>query len=213
MTDGQIFNADRKHAMRFVDHALHEGRIDIEDYEELTQAILDATTQAQLNLIIERSQRLSTTDLAPPAPAPRPSPAPQHGPAPRPGAVPATVAPEVQSTWFSNLRREGRWMVVDGSSYTANIGELVLDMREATASQPQVTITANAYVGNVRVVVSPGVGVISRIETVMAETKNKAEPHRPGMAHITLIGRCVMGTVKIISRQPGERLPFGFVNL
>ncbi len=203
MSDGQIFNADRKHAMRFVDQALHEGRIDIEDYDELTRAIVNATSQAQLSAIIERSQHLSTTNVAHPVP----------NPARRATPPPAAIQAEIMSTWFSNLRREGRWLVIDGSSYTVNLGELLLDMREATASHPQVTITANAYGGNVCVVVSPGVGVVNRIETLLAETKDKSAPHQPGMAMVTLTGRCVMGTVKIISRQPGEKLPFGFVNL
>ena len=203
MTDGQIFNADRKHAMRFVDQALNEGRIDIEDYDELTRAIVTASSQAQLDSIIERAQRLSTTGLA------RPMPAPSR----RATTAPAVTEPEIVSTWFGNLRREGRWLVIDGSSYTVSMGELLLDMREATASHPQVTITTNAYGGNVCVVVSPGVGVVNRIDTVLAETKDKSSPHQPGMAVITLTGNCVLGTVKIISRQPREKLPFGFVNL
>ena len=201
MTDGQIFNADRKHAMRHVDAALSEGRIDIEDYDELTKAIADATDRRTLDGIIERAQSLSTTGVAPSTPARRSS-----------GAL-STGEPEVISTWFSNLHRHGKWNVIHNSSYTASFGELVLDMREATASHPEITITTNAYLGNVCIIVSRGVGVVNRIDTIMADTKEKADPHRPGMAVITLTGRCVMGTVKTISREPGEKLPFGFINL
>ncbi|AIT62305.1 DUF1707 SHOCT-like domain-containing protein [Corynebacterium doosanense] len=193
MSDGPIFNADRKHAMRHVDQALTDGRIDIEDYDELTRAIADADSRSTLDAIIERSQTLSTTGVS--------------------AAVPATTTAEHPSVWFSNIRREGRWTVTDGSTFTAYGGEVLLDLREATATAPSLTLTANAYGGNVCIIVSPGVEVVSQINTVMGETKDKSAPALPGAARVTLTGTCVLGTVKIISLEQGQRVPFGFLSL
>lgn len=200
-----IYNADRKQALRHVEAALTAGRIDVEDFEELSQAINDATSHDILDDIIERSQRLSTTGVPPALPA-------QNASASMGGAV-ETHQPERQTSWFSNIERKGTWTVTNGTSYETIFGEIILDMREATAAQAEVTLRTHTFVGNVCVIVSPGVEVINRIETVMSDIKNNLEPPAPGAARIILTGRCIMGTIKLLSRHPGEKLPFGFKSL
>lgn len=199
MSEGPIYNADRKHAMRLVEQALSDGRIDFEDYDELTRAIADAPDRRTLDDIIDRSHRLSTTGV--------PAPRQDHSPAA------TNSGAEHPSSWFGAIRRQGRWTAISGSTYSAYLGEVVLDLREATASEPDITLTANAYLGNVCVIVSPGVDVASHINVVMGDTKDKSAPAVAGAARVTLRGTCVMGSVKIISLEPGKRLPFGFTSL
>lgn len=206
MSDRPIFNADRKHAMREVERALKDGRIDFEDYDELTSAIAQAPDHATLEHIVRRSRELSTTGS--PAEPRRAAPVEQ-----RPGGQLHALSAENASSFGGDVRREGRWTVIDGSRYTSTLGNVFLDMRSATASVPEVTLTTTAYLGNVSVIVSPGVAVINRINTILGEVKDKLEPPVPGGARITLTGTCLMGHVKLLSLPPEARVPFAFKHL
>lgn len=200
-----IYNADRKHALRHVEAALADGRIDVEDFEELSQAITEAESHDVLDDIIDRSRRLSTTGVQANGHS-------QEVAATMGGAVDTTNS-ESKTSWFSNIERKGNWTVNDGSAYETIFGEIILDMREATAAQAEVTLRTHAFAGNICVIVSPGVEVINQIETVMSEVKDNLEPGVPGAARIILTGRCIMGTIKLLSRHAGERLPFGFKSM
>lgn len=210
--NGRIYNIDRKYALRCVEEALAEGRIDFEDFEELSGIISSTDDKSQLDEVVRKAQTISTTGTVD-RPAQVNSPLPAQSLAVH-NFVPADQV-RSESDWalLSNVERRGVWFAQDGSSYRSFLGEVVLDLREAQASASDITLTAEAWMGNVCVVVCPGVRVVDNIRLVMSSRKNKAAPPVPGAATVRLEGLCVAGTVKIISRQPGESLPFGFIHL
>lgn len=194
----RVYNADRKHAMRHLDQAIADGRLDIEDYEEFSGVIARTEDMGELEDVVRRIRSLSTTGV----------PAPQmHSPAP------AHTRPEEKTAWFANIERTGAWTVVDGAKYTATLGTVFLDMREATSSAPVVRVNVNVHLGSARIVVSPGVVVESEAELIMSDTpKINIDPPAPGAARIIVTGRIILGDLKVISRDPGQRLPLGFKN-
>lgn len=195
----RVYNADRKQALRHLDQAIAEGRLDIQDYEEFSGVIAYAEDMGELEDVVRRIQSLSTTGV----PAPQTySPAPAH------------IQPEEKTTWLANIERTGVWTVADGSKYTVNLGTLFLDMRQATSSAPVVRINVHVLLGSARIVVSPGVIVESEAELVMSDSpKINVDPPAPGAARIIVTGRIILGDLKVVSREAGQRLPLGFKNL
>lgn len=195
----RVYNADRKQALRHLDQAIADGRLDIQDYEEFSGVIARTEDMGELEDVVRRVQSLSTTGV----------PAPQmHSPAP------AHTRPEDKTAWFANIERTGAWTVADGAKYTVTLGTLFLDMREATSSAPVVRINVHVLLGSARIVVSPGVIVESEAELIMSDTpKINVEPPAPGAARIIVTGRIILGDLKVVSRQVGQRLPLGFKNL
>ena len=195
----RVYNADRKQALRHLDQAIAEGRLDIQDYEEFSGVIAYAEDMGELEDVVRRIQSLSTTGV----------PAPQtYSPAP------AYIQPEEKTAWFANIERTGVWTVADGSKYTVNLGTLFLDMRQATSSAPVVRINVHVLLGSARIVVSPGVIVESEAELVMSDSpKINVDPPAPGAARIIVTGRIILGDLKVVSREAGQRLPLGFKNL
>lgn len=195
----RVYNADRKQALRHLDQAIAEGRLDIQDYEEFSGVIAYAEDMGELEDVVRRIQSLSTTGV----PAPQTySPAPAH------------IHPEEKTAWLANIERTGVWTVADGSKYTVNLGTLFLDMRQATSSAPVVRINVHVLLGSARIVVSPGVIVESEAELVMSDSpKINVDPPAPGAARIIVTGRIILGDLKVVSREAGQRLPLGFKNL
>jgi hypothetical protein len=195
----RVYNADRKQALRHLDQAIAEGRLDIQDYEEFSGVIAYTEDMGELEDVVRRIQSLSTTGV----------PAPQmHSP------TPAHTRPEDKTAWFANIERTGVWTVADGAKYTVNLGTLFLDMREATSSAPVVRINVHVLLGSARLVVSPGVIVESEAELIMSDSpKINVDPPAPGAARIIVTGRIILGDLKVVSREPGQRLPLGFKNL
>ena len=195
----RVYNADRKQALRHLDQAIAEGRLDIQDYEEFSGVIAYAEDMGELEDVVRRIQSLSTTGV----PAPQTySPAPAH------------IQPEEKTAWFANIERTGVWTVADGSKYTVNLGTLFLDMRQATSSAPVVRINVHVLLGSARIVVSPGVIVESEAELVMSDSpKINVDPPAPGAARIIVTGRIILGDLNVVSREAGQRLPLGFKNL
>lgn len=194
----RVYNADRKQALRHLDQAIAEGRLDIQDYEEFSGVIAYAEDMGELEDVVRRIQSLSTTGV----PAPQTySPAPAH------------IQPEEKTAWLANIERTGVWTVADGSKYTVNLGTLFLDMRQATSSAPVVRINVHVLLGSARIVVSPGVIVESEAELVMSDSpKINVDPPAPGAARIIVTGRIILGDLKVVSREAGQRLPLGFKN-
>lgn len=192
-----IYNLDRKQALRQVEQALSEGRIDYEDFDELSGVIAHTNDKAQLDEIVARVQHVPAL----PAQA-----RPAHPLAPQRSAPSETA-------FLGNLKRQGRWIAEDGMKFQSVGGDILLDLRDAEPSAAEITLHANAWLGNVCVVVCPGVRVIDNINAVLGSKKFKASAPVPGAATVRLEGTCLMGTVKVISRDPGTSLPFGFVSL
>lgn len=168
--NGHIYNVDRKYALRCVDEALAEGRIDVDDYEELSGIVAATDDRAQLDEIVRKARTISTTGAAL-----QPDVSAGRQPSVAGRFLPADQV-DSESDWsvLSNVERRGAWFAKDGSSYRSFGGYVVLDLREAQASAPEITLTAEAWLGNVCVVVCPGVRVVDNVRLILGSRKNKA---------------------------------------
>ena len=190
----RISDEDRHKVAEVLRQAAGEGRIDLDELEERLEAAYRAKTYGDLVPI--------TADL-PVAGAPRPT-----GRPPAPTGRAARYGSSVAI--MSSTRRAGSWLVEDGHTAFALMGNVVLDLREAQFQSGEVTLNASAVMGDVTVIVDAGTTVVVEGFGVMGEySEQRAKvPFDPsyGGPVVRLRGLALMASVHVQRRgAPGER--------
>jgi hypothetical protein len=154
----RISDADRHQVSEVLRQAAGEGRIDLDELEERLEATYHAKTYAELVPI--------TVDLpvrTPPTPTVVP------------GQAPVLAGPTYESSVaiMSETKRLGPWQVQDGHTAFALMGSVLLDLRDARLTGPELTINANAVMGEVKVLVDAGTVVVVEGIGIMGEFREQ----------------------------------------
>ena len=193
--DLRISDADRHRVAELLREAAGEGRLDLEELDERLGATYAAKTYGDLVPI--------TVDLPGSTTAPA-----RVGEARSPvGWAPPGTAP----TWNSSLAimsestRRGVWQVGRQHVATALMGSVVLDLREAVFSGPEVTILANAVMGSVQVIVSYRTRVVVEGLGVMGSYREHVSRHPIHLDDsspvVRVRGLALMGSVEVARKE------------
>jgi hypothetical protein len=125
-------DADRDIALALLREASVDGRLTLEDLAERAEMVHGARTLDDV--------AAATAGLAPPLPAP-------------------TATVEQQRALLSSLVRQGRWRLAPRNRFSAVLGSVKLDLREAILPGPELEIELRAVMGSVEVLVPEGVEV------------------------------------------------------
>jgi hypothetical protein len=103
---------------------------------------------------------------------------------------------------MAETRRGGLWQVGQHLSAFALMGSVVLDLRQAQFTSRDMTITANALMGGVEIVVDPAVVVVVDGVGIMGEfAERRTRKVRPqvvaGAPVVRVKGVAVMGSVTV----------------
>lgn len=189
MTPGsyRASDADRDRVADVLHTAYAEGRITLDEHQERTQALLEAKTFDDLIPL--------TTDLVPQQSLPV-----HRQAAGMPLVVTEGADPEADklSSIMSTVKREGQWRIREHSTANNLMGDIKLDLTQATFDAPVVEITGTQVMGNLHLRVPRGVKIIDRVTHVMGETKisDLGEPD-PAMPTIVLTGTHIMSEIKV----------------
>lgn len=188
----RISDDDRHKVAEVLREAAGDGRIDLSELDERLEAAYSAKTYADLVPI--------TVDL------PAHGEVVQHRPAPSP--VPAATYTGSIAV-MSETKRRGVWLVESRHSALAVMGSVLIDLREAQFTSPEVVITANAVMGEVKVLVNPTTVVIVEGTAIMGEyTEQRARAAAeltPGSPVVRVKGFALMGSVNVQRRaMPGQ---------
>jgi hypothetical protein len=142
-------DADREHVAQTLGQAFAEGRLDAAEHSERLELAYAARTIGQLRPLV--------ADL----PAEFAPPSTEGAASLRGRAVPAPSSDgETVMAVFGESKRSGRWLVRSGLNARAVFGSVELDLSEAVLEQRDITITANAFFGEVTLRVPDGVVLI-----------------------------------------------------
>jgi Domain of unknown function (DUF1707)/Cell wall-active antibiotics response 4TMS YvqF len=178
-------DAEREAAMGRLRDAAAEGRLTFEELADRIEAADGAVTREDLERLTE--------DL-PAAPAAAPS-------------SEAAPLPTRTSTVFGDVRRAGTWTVPARGKWESLFGDVLLDLREARVSGPEIRIDAGTIFGKVELLVPEGVEVEVRSRTLFGDINQEAaEAAPPGAPRILLTGGTVFGDVLVRSKRLRERL-------
>jgi uncharacterized protein DUF1707/cell wall-active antibiotic response 4TMS protein YvqF len=125
-------DSDRDIALALLREASVDGRLTLEDLAERAEMVHVARTRDDV--------AAATAGLAPALPAP-------------------THEIERQRALMSSIERRGRWRLAPRSRFSAILGSMTLDMREAVLPGPEIGIEVRSVLGSVVVIVPEGVQV------------------------------------------------------
>jgi hypothetical protein len=193
----RISDEDRHKVAEVLRQAAGEGRLDLDELDERLEATYSAKTYGDL---VPITLDLPATGGPPAAVAPRAVPAPA-GPVARYSSSLAVM---------SESKRVGTWLVAEQQTAFALMGSVVLDMREAQFESREVTVVANAVMGEVKVIVNAGTAVVVEGVGVMGEfNEQRAKvPFDPelGGPVVRVKGLALMGSVHVQRRGPSGDL-------
>ena len=193
----RISDADRHQVAEVLRQAAGEGRIDLDELDQRLEAAYAAKTYGELVPI--------TVDL-PAHPTAHPTAQPtaplQHRPVPVAGGARYGGSLAV----MSECKRVGLWTIEETHSAFALMGSVVLDLREATFAAREVTINANAVMGEVKIVVDATTTVIVHGTGVMGQYQEQRarvpfEPVDDGPV-VRIRGFALMGSVNVQRKGP-----------
>ncbi|MFE1170291.1 DUF1707 domain-containing protein [Nocardiopsis sp. NPDC058789] len=172
-------DSDRERVGAVLRSAVTDGRIDMEEFEERLERAETARTLGELPEL--------TADLLPAE------------------EQPLQLDPEPMVSWFTTLRRRGRWVAVPGEQAGAVCGRAEIDMREALLTHNHHRMTVSAFLGRVVIDVPEGVEVRLGGWSFLGRRSTNARrgaASRPPVLEID--GFCLFGTVRV--RAPRRRL-------
>jgi hypothetical protein len=182
--DVRASDAERERTIELLRDAAADGRLGFEELADRIDVAAQARTRAELESL--------TADLPVPA-----------------GTITGheVVAPSRMSTVFGDVRRSGAWTVPAESSWRSLFGDVVLDLREARVTAPEVTVDAGTIFGDVELLVPEGVAVEVRTRTLLGDVRQEAgEVAAAGAPRVILIGGTVFGDVRVRARRLRERI-------
>ena len=174
--------------------AAAQGRISFNELDERLAATLSAKTYADLVPVI--------TDL--------PAVSGESLPAHLSHGLASAPAYDRSFASMSTTRRRGRWRPGSHHKALAVMGGVVLHLREALVTSPEVVIQASTFMGSVDVIVDQDTVVVCDGHAFMGDysekrSRNPSDPH-PGTLIVRVQGRALMGRVTI-KRKPRRADP------
>ncbi len=200
----RISDADRHRVAELLREAAGEGRIDLDELDTRLEAAYAAKTYGDLvPITLDLPGHHSSTPAVPPRPSIPPT---------RPRGVPPGLSLPVHlgsSAVLSEVRRRGEWAVGETHNALAVMGTVLIDLREARFDAREVTITANAVMGEVLVVVDArtvvvveGTGVMGVFEESRSSVAADLDEDSPV---VRVRGIALMGSVRVRRKgPPGE---------
>jgi uncharacterized protein DUF1707/cell wall-active antibiotic response 4TMS protein YvqF len=167
-------DAERDSALALLREASVDGRLTVEDLAARAELVHAARTLDDLAAATSGLERA----LAPPS-----------------GEV------DHQRALLSSLRREGRWRLAPRTRFSAVLGNVTLDLREAVLPGPDVEIEARAILGSVTVVIPAGVEVDVSGSGVLSSEDLQVEGTAPaGAPRIRIRHSGMLGSLSVRSR-------------
>jgi len=167
-------DADRDIALAMLREASVDGRLTLEDLAERTELVHRARTRGEV--------AAATAGLAAALPAPR-------------------TGVERQRAVLSSIERRGRWRLAPRNRFTAVLGSIKLDMREAVLPRPEIEIEARLVLGSILITVPEGVLVELSGGGPLSSQNLRVEGSPPeGAPVIRIRFRGVAGSIEVRSR-------------
>jgi hypothetical protein len=168
-------DAERDTALALLRDASVDGRLTVEDLAQRAELVHGARTRDDLAAATAGLER---------APAPPPA-----------GEV------HRQRALLSSLRREGHWRLAPRTRFSAVLGSVSLDLRQAVLPGPDVEIEARAVLGSVTVIVPEGVEVdVSGTSILSGEDVQAAGTPPAGAPLVRIRHSGLLGSLTVRSR-------------
>lgn len=187
-------DSDRDKVADRLREALADGRITPEEHAERIDAVYKAKTYADLEPVLSDLPGAGGASTATPADTSAQAPA----------APPRTESGTVVAILSEN-KRGGRWLVESQTYANVVLGKVVLDLRQAVLSQREVTVNCSCVLGEVEIIVPPGVRVTNSATAILGEASVPLDdPGDPDPPTVRVTGFTLLGKIGAVRRAVGE---------
>ncbi|MCB5166877.1 DUF1707 domain-containing protein [Streptomyces bambusae] len=188
-------DADRDRTARILGDALAEGRLTADEHAERIDALFTVKTVGELDRLVRDLPAGVRT-------------APHAGSALPDGARPYAGEPDHVVAVCSGTTRRGRWRPAPHTRAVAVMGDVTLDLTEATFEQQLTEINVTCLLGNVEILVPENItlrgfgnGFLANFE-VHADGSEHTDPQAPV---VIVRGFSVLGNIEA-RKKSGKRL-------
>lgn len=153
--------------------------------------------------------RALTAEL-PALPVPAPGSPPSPAPAPFYAMSSGIVPPPREKRFLalmSEVRRQGMWEVPQRVVARAIMGAIRLDLRDGVLPQGGIDVEADAFMGEVKIILPPGVRADVDGMAIMGEFSDRSTAASAPNADAPIVrihGSAIMGSVNVETRLPNE---------
>lgn len=185
----RLSDADRDRAAEVLREAAAQGRLSMDELDERLELAYAAKTYADLEPVTgdlpKPGSALSTPGTTVPA-----------------GRIGGTPRNRFSIAIMSGARRKGWWVLPRSYVAVAIMGGVELDLREASFSEPEVTVCAYTLMGGIQITVPDDIEVdVSGFACMGGFDHHASGPGVPGAPRVRVIGCAVMGGVEV-KRKP-----------
>lgn len=203
--------AARQRAVRILTDRYGDGTVGDDEFEARLARLREASDTVTMDAVVADlpdtpQERLTPTyDIGPRVPHQPSRPAGPAASAPPPPPVQDSLPPGERRlvSLFSEMKRNGWWEVPPFLRVLAVAADVKLDLRD-TVIPEGCTFDVGCYMAAVTIIVRPGTSVHLDVLPMLGTAVNKAPAEGP-FPHLRVTGNAVMGEVKVIVREPGER--------
>ena len=193
-------DADRQQALEVAQQAFSEGKLNLQEYQERSDALLSARYLDELMPLV--ADVLPAGGLAVPV---------ASEPVRSEGAPGVLVDPNAEGSSTSialmgSNEKRGQWTIASSHYAGAVMGGVVLDLREATFTSDVTDIQAYAFWGGVEIIVPPNVQVDCDGFGLMGRFAGPPLGARSAGPLVRVRGMAVMGGVEVKTAQIGDNV-------
>jgi hypothetical protein len=171
-------DVERQAAAERLNVAVGEGRLTLSEFTERVGAAYAASTQGELEVLVQDLPATrSAVDAVPATP---------------PEAAPLEIM-------VGAIKKRGRWRIQPSTTLGVAIGPMKLDLRDADLAAHEVTVSARTVIGAIKVWVPSGVRVVVEGRTAVG-TRTIAESNLPPEMDVPTLRLRLdtgLGTVKV----------------
>ena len=197
--EDRLSDADRERAVELLQRHTSDGRLTLDEFSERVGTVYAARSGAEIEPVfadLPRSVEPVSAAVATTG---------ERALEPRRRRVSRWVV-----AIMSGAKRTGRWRPGNHVAVVAVMGGCHLDLRQAEITGPELTITAVAIMGGIRIDVPEGIEVELTGLPIMGgkDLKLADVPAIPGTPVVRIRAFPVMGGVEVRSRGPNSHKPF-----
>lgn len=113
---------------------------------------------------------------------------------------------------FSSIEKQGAWTPAPKIDARVVCGSILYDFREATIPAQGIDLDVDVIMGEVKVLLPPGLGADVDCSTFMGTVTDKSRPPLPGAPTVRVTGNTFMGSITVITKVPRKEGESSFRN-
>lgn len=188
--------ATRESAIALLTDRFADETLSVEAFEARLEQLYAARTSAELEVVMRDLEQVRTSVPVPAASA-------RYSPAAEQAATPQSHLTAI----LASAQRVGRWLVPPFLDVQVALGDAMIDLRDAMLPSGDCVIDVFVVLGEVKLLVPPGVVVNDTVSCVMGTIHNDAMDDgriTPGGMRVRLTGTALMSEITVRVALPGD---------